>query len=353
MPRPSDSWPRGSFNILPPERNPLLFYSQRRILYYSTPREESFTILLPERNPLLFYSQRRILYYSTPREGLVGGGHGRLEEEHDLLWWDEKAALGQRLVRRRRGGEREGPRLRVTTVRFGAPCPQAAGCLVRLQLPPSPSTRARGGQRPPPLGEGYEKIRDDTQGGKKVLVIAARAQSREKVRRAPRSMVPQCTTLCAALGGTVPTTPSRVRCRRTRSAGAWAMGSPRGVTPWGVRRTTRGRGYAAGPRKRALAVPRGGAGAAQVVPRRPTHWWGAEVARVAAAPLHRAQASAGCGLWGRPLAQAASWPSGPESGRVSSGRGPSWVWRASPPAEPRAAGLPDAPGPLPLALGLI
>ena len=37
-------------------RNPLLFYSERGILYYSTPREESFTILLRERNPLLFYS---------------------------------------------------------------------------------------------------------------------------------------------------------------------------------------------------------------------------------------------------------------------------------------------------------
>ena len=35
---------------------------------YSTPREESFTILLRERNPLLFYSERGILYYSTPRE---------------------------------------------------------------------------------------------------------------------------------------------------------------------------------------------------------------------------------------------------------------------------------------------
>ena len=34
-------------------------YSQRGILYYSTPREESFTILLPERNPLLFYSWHR------------------------------------------------------------------------------------------------------------------------------------------------------------------------------------------------------------------------------------------------------------------------------------------------------
>ena len=31
--------------------NPLLFYSERGILYYSTPREESFTILLRERNP--------------------------------------------------------------------------------------------------------------------------------------------------------------------------------------------------------------------------------------------------------------------------------------------------------------
>ena len=28
------------------ERNPLLFYSERGILYYATPREESFTILL-------------------------------------------------------------------------------------------------------------------------------------------------------------------------------------------------------------------------------------------------------------------------------------------------------------------
>ena len=45
----------------------LLFYSERGILYYSTPREESFTILLRERNPLLFYSERGILYYSTPR----------------------------------------------------------------------------------------------------------------------------------------------------------------------------------------------------------------------------------------------------------------------------------------------
>ena len=50
--------------------------------------------------------------------------------------------------------EREGPRLRVTTVQFGAPRPQAAGCLVRLQLPPSPSTRAREANGPPLLGKG-------------------------------------------------------------------------------------------------------------------------------------------------------------------------------------------------------
>ena len=50
------------------ERNPLLFYSERGILYYSTPREESFTIPLRERNPLLFHSEKGILYYSTPRE---------------------------------------------------------------------------------------------------------------------------------------------------------------------------------------------------------------------------------------------------------------------------------------------
>ena len=183
--------------------------------------------------------------------------------------------------------EREGPRLRVTTVQFGAPRPQAAGCLVRLQLPPSPSTRARGGQRPPPPGEWNEQIRDDTQGGKNVLVIAARAQSRERVRRAPRRTVPQCTILCVALGCTNPTSPCRVRCRRTRSTGAWALGPPLGVTPWGVRRTTKGRGCAAGPRTRALAVPHGGAGAAQVVPRRPTRRWGAEVARAAASGVAR------------------------------------------------------------------
>ena len=74
----------------------------------------------------------------------------------------------------KRENEREGPRLRVTTVQFGAPRPQAAGCLIRLQLPPSPSTRARGGQRPPPPGERNEQIRDNTQGGKSVLVITAR-----------------------------------------------------------------------------------------------------------------------------------------------------------------------------------
>ena len=38
-------------------RKPQSFYSERGILYYSTPREESFTILLRERNPLLFYSE--------------------------------------------------------------------------------------------------------------------------------------------------------------------------------------------------------------------------------------------------------------------------------------------------------
>ena len=159
--------------------------------------------------------------------------------------------------------------MRVTTVRSGAPRSQAAGCLVRLQLPPSPSTRARGGH---------------TQGGKKVLVIAARAQSRERVRRAPRRLVPQRTTLCAARGCTAPVTPSRVRCRRTRSAGAWAPCFLRGITPRGVRRTSRGRGHAAGPRKRALATSHGGAGTALVVPRWPTHRRGAGCVWVAAAP---------------------------------------------------------------------
>ena len=36
--------------------------------YWKFPMDIPLTILLPERNPLLFYSQRGILYYSTPRE---------------------------------------------------------------------------------------------------------------------------------------------------------------------------------------------------------------------------------------------------------------------------------------------
>ena len=62
---------------------------------------------------------------------------------------------------RERGREREregeGPRLRVATVRSGAPRSQAAGCLVRLQLPRSPSTRAGRGLWPPFLGMGVNK----------------------------------------------------------------------------------------------------------------------------------------------------------------------------------------------------
>ena len=43
--------------------------------------------------------------------------------------------------REAREREREGPRLRVATVRSGAPRSQAAGCLVRLQLPRTPHSR--------------------------------------------------------------------------------------------------------------------------------------------------------------------------------------------------------------------
>ena len=61
--------------------------------------------------------------------------------------------------------EREGPRLRVTTVRSGAPRSQAAGCLVRLQLPQSPSTRAGGASSPPLLGKGTNKSGIPLRGG--------------------------------------------------------------------------------------------------------------------------------------------------------------------------------------------
>ena len=69
--------------------NPLLFYSQRGILYYSTPREESFTILLPERNPLL----------STPREESFTI---LLRERNPLLFYSQRGIL----ITGRRGPER-------------------------------------------------------------------------------------------------------------------------------------------------------------------------------------------------------------------------------------------------------
>ena len=65
--------------------------------------------------------------------------------------------------------------MRVTTVRFGAPRSQAAGCLIRPQLPPIPSTRAGGGQWPPPPGEGNEKVRDVTQGGRRSSLSLCRS----------------------------------------------------------------------------------------------------------------------------------------------------------------------------------
>ena len=68
--------------------------------------------------------------------------------------------------------------MRVTTVRFGAPRSQAAGCLIRLQLPLCPSTRAGGSQRPPPPREGDEKVRDGTQRGKKIIIVAEQIPAR-------------------------------------------------------------------------------------------------------------------------------------------------------------------------------
>ena len=159
--------------------------------------------------------------------------------------------------------------MRVTTVQFGAPRSQAAGCLIRLQLPPNPSTRARGGLRPPPPGERNEKVRDVTQGGKRVLVIAAPVPAQEKARRVSRSLVPCCTALCAALGNAVPTIPPWIFGNGTRSAGAWAPGFARRLPQGGVRRTTWDRGDAAGLRPWALAAARGWAGAAQGALRRP------------------------------------------------------------------------------------
>ena len=122
--------------------------------------------------------------------------------------------------------------MRVTTVRFGAPRSQAAGCLIRLQLPPSPSTRAGGGQRPPPPGERNEKVRDVTQGGKKMFTVAVQIPAREGVRPVSGRAVPCGTALQAATGNPSSTVPSKIAATGTRTAGARTLGlagrSPRG-----------------------------------------------------------------------------------------------------------------------------
>ena len=242
--------------------------------------------------------------------------------------------------------------MRVTTVRFGAPRSQAAGCLIRLQLPLNPATRAGGGLRPPPPGERNEKVRDVTQGGKRVLVIAARIPAREKARRVSRSAVPCCTALWAALGNAVPPIPPWIFGNGTRSAGAWALGVSRRFPQGGVRRTARDRGDAAGPQPWPLAAARGWAGAVQGALRRPIPRWGAVLARRAAGPRagHKPALDVAPGV-ARWLKQLLGLP-GPTRGRVSSGRGLSWVSRAHLPAEPWAVGPLGPPGLQPLALGL-
>ena len=61
---PDTCWSRRStWSTFYSERG-ILYYStpRKESFYYSTPREESFTVLPRERNPLLFYSERGILY---------------------------------------------------------------------------------------------------------------------------------------------------------------------------------------------------------------------------------------------------------------------------------------------------
>ena len=139
--------------------------------------------------------------------------------------------------------------MRVTTVRFGAPRSQAAGCLIRLQLPPIPSTRAGGGQRPLPPGEGNEKVRDVAQGGGKIITIAVQIPAREGDRSVSRRAVPCGTALQAAAGIPSSTVPPKIAATGTRTAGARTLGlagrSPRGE---GVRRATWHHGDTAEPR---------------------------------------------------------------------------------------------------------
>ena len=124
--------------------------------------------------------------------------------------------------------------MRVATVRSGAPRSRAAGCLVRLQLPQSPSTRAGGGRRPPPPGEGNEQIRDTTQRRRKILIVAEQIPVREGARPFPRESARCGKALQAVLGTPPSTAPAEMldAAAGARITGAWALG-PTEKTPWG------------------------------------------------------------------------------------------------------------------------
>ena len=133
-------------------------------------------------------------------------------------------------------------------------CPVWCAALTSSRLPnqapaaPHPFDPGGWGRRPPPPGEGNEKVRDVTQGGKKIFTIAVQIPAREGVRPVSRGAVPCGTALQAAAGNPSSTVPPKISATGAWTAGARTLGlagkSPRG----GVRRAAWHRGDTAEPR---------------------------------------------------------------------------------------------------------
>ena len=178
--------------------------------------------------------------------------------------------------------ERERERERGTTLE-SRDCPVRCAALTASRLPnqapaaPEPLDPGGGGPAAPPPGEGNEKVRDITQGGKKVFTVAVQIPVREGARPVPRGAVHCGKALQAAAGIPPSTDPAEMpsAAAGTRITGAWTLGltgrTPRG----GVRRAARDRGDGARPWPWPHATARPRARAGRGVLRKLSHQWGA------------------------------------------------------------------------------
>ena len=76
-----------------------------------------------------------------------------------------------RVERDRRRERGRGTTLESRDCPDGAPRSQAAGCLVRLQLPCTPHTKSGEDLSPSPPGDGHEQIRDETHSRGNALIL--------------------------------------------------------------------------------------------------------------------------------------------------------------------------------------